>query len=89
MQYLNGAEVLPEELLKEIQKYVDGETIYIPKVKKRTSWGCKSGTRNLIDSRNNEIFLLYNQGNNIEILAERFFLSEYTIKKIITKCSKY
>lgn len=88
MQYINGAEVLPEELVKEIQKYIDGEIIYIPKAKERTSWGCKSGTRDLIDSRNKEIFLLYNEGNNIKVLAERFFLSECSIKKIINKYNK-
>lgn len=88
MQYINGAEVLPEELLKQIQKYIEGELIYIPKIKERTSWGCKSGTRDFIDNRNKEIFLLYNQGNNIKVLAERFFLSEYSIKKIVSKYNK-
>ena len=32
MKYINAAEVLPETLLKELQSYVDGELLYIPKV---------------------------------------------------------
>lgn len=30
MKYRNSAEVIPAELLDEIQKYVQGEYIYIP-----------------------------------------------------------
>lgn len=31
MKYENAGEVLPEELLKEIQKYAAGKLLYIPK----------------------------------------------------------
>ena len=31
MGYKNGKDVLPCELLQELQKYVQGELIYIPK----------------------------------------------------------
>ncbi|MCS4481023.1 hypothetical protein JQ035_15370 [Clostridium botulinum] len=30
MKYINAADVLPKELLKEILNYVDGELLYIP-----------------------------------------------------------
>lgn len=33
MKYIKATTILPEELLVEIQKYVQGETIYIPKQK--------------------------------------------------------
>lgn len=33
MKYVKATTVFPEELLVEIQKYVQGETIYIPKQK--------------------------------------------------------
>ena len=33
LSYINGKNVLPKELLEEIQKYVEGEIIYIPKKK--------------------------------------------------------
>ena len=32
MKYRNAAEVLPERLLKEIQAYMEGEVLYIPKL---------------------------------------------------------
>lgn len=31
MKYVKATTILPEELLVEIQKYVQGRTIYIPK----------------------------------------------------------
>lgn len=42
MKYVNAMEVLPKELISEIQKYVEGNIIYIPnKSGKRTRWGEK------------------------------------------------
>ncbi len=34
MTYVKATNVLPEELISEIQKYIQGETIYIPKPQK-------------------------------------------------------
>lgn len=31
MNYINAAEILPENLIKEIQTYIDGVVLYIPK----------------------------------------------------------
>ena len=30
MKYVNASEILPKELISEIQKYVEGNIIYIP-----------------------------------------------------------
>ena len=30
-KYLRASDILPEELLREIQRYIEGETLYIPK----------------------------------------------------------
>ena len=43
MKYLNAAEVLPEQLLKELQMYVDGEILYIPKTSSKKGWGAVNG----------------------------------------------
>lgn len=83
MSYKNAAEVLPSHLLREVQKYIEGGLIYIPKNGQKTGWGCLSGARKSIDIRNNEIIKLYNKNNTIKDLADRFFLSEETIKKIV------
>lgn len=31
MKYVNAAEILPDKLLKELQKYIEGEVLYVPK----------------------------------------------------------
>ena len=56
MAYKNAREVLPEALLRQIWKYVEGENIYIPKKEEqRAAWGSRSGTRRLYEERNEAI----------------------------------
>ena len=46
MGYKRADSILPEELIKLIQQYVDGEIIYIPrKDGNRTEWGSNTNTR--------------------------------------------
>jgi hypothetical protein len=53
--YKNGKDVLPSALLKELQKYIQGEIIYIPKEDNvRSAWGENNGTRKIIFNMNNE-----------------------------------
>ncbi|QHM14747.1 hypothetical protein C7M29_02449 [Bacillus subtilis] len=50
MAYVKATAILPEKLISEIQKYVQGKTIYIPKPESsHQKWGACSGTRKLID----------------------------------------
>ncbi|WP_062110050.1 CD3324 family protein [Bacillus niameyensis] len=84
MNYLNAKKVLPEHLIVEIQKYVQGETLYIPKLEtKYRKWGTVSGGRRLLDRRNAAIRDAFKNGSGIERLAEEYFLSTETIKKIV------
>ena len=84
MNYKNANEIIPQHLLTEIQKYVQGETIYIPKQPlTRKKWGSKSGSRATIDERNLQIRHSFSNGENIEQLAATYFLSVETIKKIV------
>lgn len=76
--------ILPDNLIKEIQKYIQGEYVYIPaKVETRKKWGENSGIRIYIQNRNQEIRRKYAKGYKIKDLAEEFFLSAESIKKII------
>lgn len=85
MKYKNAKTVLPERLLKELQKYVQGEMIYVPgNGEVRTGWGESNGTREKYSRRNTEIILLYKSGVSKEDIADRYHLSECSIKKIIT-----
>lgn len=86
MNYKNGKEVLPPNLLSELQKYIQGELVYIPKKsKERAAWGEISGSRKLIRQRNDEIFILYSKGWSIEKLERKYHLSSESIRKIIIK----
>lgn len=84
MCYKNGKDVLPAALLKELQKYIQGEIIYIPKEDNvRKAWGENNGTRKLIRERNIEIYNFYKNGTTISILSETYNLSEDSIRKIV------
>ena len=84
MPYKNGKEVLPPNLLKEMQKYIQGELIYIPKEKSQwAGWGEVNGSRELILERNEEIFQQYRAGKSLETLELEYNLSMDSIRKII------
>lgn len=84
MRYVNANKVLPKKLIVEIQKYVQGETLYIPKQETEyRKWGTSSGGRQLLDRRNATIRNSFKSGNSIEQLAEEYYLSTETIKKIV------
>ena len=84
MKYLNAAKVLPEQLIVEIQKYVQGETLYIPKPEtERRKWGTSSGGRRMLDHRNAAIKNAFISGSSIQQLANEYYLSTETIKKIV------
>lgn len=84
MCYKNGKDVLPAALLKELQKYIQGEIIYIPKEDNvRKAWGENNGTRKLLRTRNMEIYKFYKSGTTITTLTESYNLSEDSIRKII------
>lgn len=84
MKYQSAKQLLPETLLKEIQKYVEGDLIYIPvKDNSKKKWGSKSGLRNELQNRNNKIKLEFQKGISIDDLAEKYYLSVSTIKNIV------
>ena len=86
MKYVKAESVLPQSLLKEIQKYVQGETLYIPKPKAEyRKWGSRSGSRRIIDERNENIKAAFSNGKRIQELACEYYLSSETIKKIVYK----
>jgi len=83
MKYVNAAEILPKKLLEQIQTYIDGEVLYIPKVSNKLGWGTANGSRSFYKERNSEIQRLYKEGYSMETLAEKYNLAYSTIQKII------
>jgi Mor family transcriptional regulator len=87
--YLNAENVLPRSLLQEIQKYVQGKEIYIPKQPaKRLGWGEANGTRLKLTKRNMEIYKQYRNGESIESLMGNYHMSYDSIKRIIHEIRK-
>lgn len=86
MSYVNGKDVLPPGLLEELQGYIQGELLYIPKKsEQRVKWGENSGSRQEIASRNAEIFGCHRSGSSVAELQGKYHLSEESIRKIISK----
>lgn len=83
MRYRNASDVLPDELLKEVQKYAAGETLYFPRDNARKQWGENSGARTYFRQRNEEIRQKYLQKVSIERLADEYCLSVETVRKIV------
>ena len=83
MKYVNAAEILPERLLRELQTYIDGDVLYVPKYSFKEKWGTVSGSRSFYGERNREIRRLYREGRSMEALSEEYGLAHSTIRKII------
>jgi len=84
LRYVNAREVLPPSLLQEIQQYLRGELLYIPRDDaKKAAWGEKSGTRSVLKLRNRNIIEEYKNGSTVYELMDTYCLSEASIRKII------
>ncbi|MFT4144493.1 MAG: CD3324 family protein [Mobilitalea sp.] len=89
MGYIRADKVLPIEIIELIQNYIDGENIYIPrKEDNKQTWGNGTRIRQELDERNSSIFADYQQGIQISELAEKYFLSEKSIQRIILEKKK-
>ncbi len=87
--YVNAGDVLPRSLLREVQKYVQGKQVYIPKEEENhLGWGEANGTKLQLKERNQEIFTRYIKGVGIESLIEEFHMSYDSIRKIIREGRK-
>lgn len=84
MSYINAEEVLPKDLIEEIQKYIDGQLMYIPRKNKNAlSWGEKNGTKEKLAERNQMIVNRFYSGETITELGQAYYLSEKRIQGII------
>lgn len=85
MGYKNGSVLLPAELLRQIQDYVDGEYIYIPRLaanrKKRGGW---KNSYSMLKKRNLEIYRKYKSGVSVKQLSEIYYISPQGIYKILS-----
>ncbi|MBO0453187.1 MULTISPECIES: CD3324 family protein [Enterococcus] len=90
MAYQNAFEHLPEEIVKEIQKYVHGTVLYIPrKSEERLPWGSKTAGKKTLQQRNQQIFQEYQLGKSTRELADSFYLDIKSIQRIIRTMKKH
>lgn len=81
--YRNAAVCLPEELLRQLQRYVGGELLYVPvPAGAKKGWGACSGRRERLEARNADMIRLYKEGVRTEELAERYELSVERVRRI-------
>ena len=86
MSYIKAEEILPEDLIRQIQEYVDGVYIYIPrKPGTRHIWGQETGYRSELKERNEQIRNDYTTGMRVPALSRKYHLSEKSIRRILQK----
>lgn len=84
MKYIKADSVLPIALVEELQSYIQGGYIYVPSRKdSKKKWGELSGCRYEIEQRNRKIRKDYQQGKSVDELADMYYLSVHSIRKII------
>jgi Mor family transcriptional regulator len=76
-------------MIKEIQKYVDGHSIYVPKKPdSRKNWGENTETLSFLGRRNEQIYSEYLDGCSITLLSEKYYSAEKSIQRIIRQKKK-
>lgn len=89
MRYVNASKVLPEALVDQIKKYVEGMYIYIPQGEnKRRKWGSDTHALRDLDQRNMAIYEAYLWGHSYEHIGQNHFLSVKSIRRIVLKISR-
>lgn len=89
MAYQNAFKLLPEEIVKEIQKYVNGTILYIPKrPTERLPWGSKTASKEMLRRRNQQIYQEYQMGKSTRELAGSYYLDIKSIQRIIRTMRK-
>lgn len=89
MSYIKANDVLPQEILEVIQKYIDGEYLYIPRKEcNKKIWGENTTTRSENKIRNRNIYEAYKGGTCMKTIATEYYLSEKSIQRIISEMKK-
>ncbi len=83
MKYENARDILPKELYEELQKLAPGKLLYVPSRSARCPWGDRTGYRRQLAERNGDIRRKFTEGASIDSLADEYFLTPETVKKIV------
>lgn len=89
MGYTNANKLLPRALLREVQRFVDGAYLYVPrKDEEKRPWGGKTGIRKTLEARNREIVQKRRAGQSVAELSAEYFLSDKTIARIVASAKR-
>lgn len=89
MSYIKAECILPPDVLDLVQKYADGQYLYIPKkTETKKKWGTNTGAKKYTKKRNQEIYKNYLKGMKTSDLAEKYFLSIKSIQRIVLQEKK-
>ena len=89
MKYVNAKDVLPQELIEQLQNYVQGSYVYIPKKEDTIkSSDKKTDYRIELEKRNAHIYLKYLQNWSHGQIAKLYHLSLPSIRRIILEQRK-
>jgi Mor family transcriptional regulator len=84
VSYIKAEEILPEELIRQIQEYADGVYIYIPrKPGTRHAWGQETDYKAELKIRNDRIRSEHAAGVSVTALSCKYHLSEKSIRRIL------
>ena len=75
MEHVNARDVLPPELLKELQRHCSGY-IYVPE------------TREFYEERRREVIKLRRQGAGTHEIAQRVHLCERRVRQLVAKAQE-
>ncbi len=87
MNYKNANHILPDRLVQEIQQYVQGEYIYIP-IKDKVNHTTPTEYEQELIKRNEHIYTKSLEGVSNRELADRYHLSDSSIRRIIIEQRK-
>ena len=86
MSYIKAEEILPVELIRQIQEYADGVYIYIPrKPGTRHPWGQETPYKAELKERNDRICGDFAAGLGVGALSRKYHLSDKSIRRILQK----
>lgn len=84
MRYARARDILPAELLDQVQQYVDGAYLYVPrKEESKLSWGERTHSKEETAARNRSMLAQAEAGASVRELAAAYFLTEKTIRRIL------
>ena len=89
MNYTNGKDIFPPELLDLIQYYAQGKYVYIPKRdENKEKWGTKTSYKKELKLRNSHIYTKYLTGLSVTQLSNKYCLSNKSVKRILLEKRK-